>query len=82
MVGPREWRAVRVPNRPPWGPPQVPIFHSRAPTHVIAVLVAATHQPAPSGTGIGRVRVDSRLRGNDVWGDGGNPELVSCTLAM
>jgi len=35
-------------------------------THVIAAPVAATHRAASSGTGIGRVGVGSRMRGNDV----------------
>jgi len=39
------------------------------PTHVIAALVAATHQPASSGTVIGHVGVVSRPRGNDVSGE-------------
>jgi len=37
------------------------------PTHVIAALVAATHHAASSGPTIGRMGMDSRLRGNDVW---------------
>jgi len=57
-------------HRPPWGPPQFPILRPHHPTHVIAVFVAATHRAVPSGAVIGHVGMVSRLRGNDVRGDG------------
>jgi len=58
-------------------------FHTHAdPTHVIAVLVAATHRAAASGAVIDYVGVVSRLRGNDVLGDGWSREWRAVRLPV
>jgi len=73
---------VRVPDRLAWQAPHFAILNPTDPTHVIAVLVAATHQPAPSGAAIGRVGVGSRMRGNDVLGGWSGSKMAGCALAI
>jgi len=73
---------VRATDRPAREAPHFAISHPTDPTHVIAVLVAATHRAAASGTVIGHVGVGSRLRGNDVLEDGRAPGMAGGALAM